>query len=424
MMNSFLQDLSQIAKTDIKAAGSGNLAPFLSLYMKVHEIKTENNITYAYGLDMMQREIVRVRLNNIEEGANDLLLTKRASNLVEARNKITALYTGHNARETLDKKKTKRKSQYLYFERAVRLQDENAFMPTYRAHWSYSMTQQEDVEMVIGHINIKYSPAKQVGDRIDKQRAHARVIEFMRYFNLDNPESNLKMIEYALSNFNKGMIREGMFTAQIIDANGVIAYFNIFQKYAEVNAIDANGQNATFLAPQEPVDSVNHYLERETGPINQFTLTKDIARVVLHVFCGFDLDYSLFASDEPAYIGRLNELRDQLANGNYRVKVFGFKIYRFGPESITHLAPKNNFDPLKQYSKPILDENKQPTGSTEPHYIPTVLILHKTVNNRRYIAYHNRIHYHVLGEGKPVPLDTFGVESDPMPIKTTQLQML
>lgn len=422
-MNNLLSDLSQIANVSNKNSNL-TLSPFMSLYMKVQEIKTENNITYAYGLDLLQREYIRVRLNNIDEGASDLVAIKRATNPVEAKNKITSLYTGHNSRETLDKKKSKRHAQYLFFERAVRLHDEQAFMPTYRAHWSFSMSQLEDVEMVIGHIHIQYRPARQIGDKTEKQRAHAQVIEFMRYFELGEPDKNLQMIEFALNNTSKEMLREGLFTAQIESNQGTIASFNIFQRYAEVSTVDAHGNDVKFLAPQEPPVSVNYFLEKENGNVNTFSMTKDIGRIVLHVFCGFNLDYNLFASNEPEYIDRLIDLKDRLLSGEFKVKVFGFKIYRFGPESITHLKPNGNFNPLKQYSKPLKSDDDQLTGQVIQLFVPTVLILHKTINNRRYIAYQNRIHYNVLGNGKPLALHEFCSDLPPMQIKTTQLIML
>lgn len=422
-MNSLLNDLSQFANKSNPNRNT-TLSPFLSLYMKVQEIKTENNVTFAYGLDLMQREHIRVRLNNIDEGANDLLAIKRATNLVEAKNKITSLYTGHNARETLDKKKSKRHAQYLFFERAVLIHDDQSFIPTYRAHWSFSMSQLEDVEMVTGHIHIQYRPARQVGEKMEKHRAHAQVIEFMRYFYLGEPDKNLQMIEFALKNTSKDMLREGLFTAHIESDQGTIASFNIFQRYAEVSTIDANGNHVKFLAPQEPPVSVNYFLEKENGVVNSYSMTKDIGRIVLHVFCGFELDYNLFASNDPEYIGRLNDLKDRLISGEYKVKVFGFKIYRFGPESITHLKPNGNFNPLKQYTKALKSNDDQSTGQVVQLYIPTVLILHKTINNRRYIAYQNRIHYNVLGDGKPLALNEFGTDLAPMQIKTTQLMML
>lgn len=422
-MSNFLNDLAKIANNRNQNTG-GNISPFVALYMKVHEIKTENNETFAYGLDMIGRTNIRVRLNNIDEGANDFIITKRAFNLIEAKSKITSLYTGHNSRESLEKKKTKRHTQYLYFERAVLLNEQQSFMPTYRAHWSYSMSQLEDVEMVIGHANIQYRPARQNGDQTEKHRAHAQIIEFMRYFTLGHADKNLKMIEFALNNNSKNMIREGLFTAQIESEQGVIASFNIFQRYAEVNTTDANNNAVTFLAPQEPPVSVNYFMEKDGGDINTYSMTKDIGRIVLHVFCGFDLDYNLFASNDPEYLGRLNDLKDQLLRGELRVKVFGFRIYRFGPESITHLKPNGNFNPLKQYSKQIQSHDGQQTGSIEQMYVPTVLILHKTINNRRYIAYQNKMHYNVIREGKPLSLSEFNENHEPIQIKTTQLMLL
>lgn len=416
-MNNFLNDLSQIAKKS-NNTNTSNVSPFISLYMKVNDIRTEHNITYAYGLDLINRNYVRVRLNSVDEGANDLIITKRASNIAQATNMIQHLYNGPKPRESLDKKKSKRHAQYLFFERAVYLDVSPDNVPTFRAHWSAAITQLEDVEMVIGHINIQHKPQRKVGDRTDKERAHAQVIEFMRPFNLGEPEKNLKMIEFALNNKSQDMLREGMFAAEILENDNCIASFNIYQRFAEMHTIDASGNSVTFLAPQDPPTSVNYFLEHDNGNISSYSMKKDIGRIVLNVFCNFDLDYSLFASSDPQYIERLQYLRDHLISGKYSVRVFGFKIFRFGPESITHLRPNGNFIPLKQYSKAI---DSQDSSNVEQLYIPTVLILHKTVNNRRYIAYHNRMHYNLIGSGKPTALNQFNEQNIPMTLKTTQL---
>lgn len=416
-MNNLLNDLAQIAKKT-NSLNYSNASSFISLYMKVYDIKTENHITYAYGLDLINRNNVRVRLNTVEEGAKDLILTKRASNIAQATNTIQHLYNGPKPRESLDKKKSKRHAQYLFFERAVYLELSENNIPTFRAHWSAAITQLEDVEMVIGHINIQHKPQRKVGDRTDKERAHAQVIEFMRTFKLGEHDKNLQMIEFALNNNSKDMLREGMFAAEIIENGNCIASFNIYQRFAEMQTVDANGDNVVFLAPQDPQTSVNYFLEYDNGNISSFTMKKDIGRIVLNVFCNFDLDYSLFATSDLQYIEKLNLLRDRLLSGECSVRVFGFKIYRFGPESITHLRPNGNFLPLKQYSKEI---DIQDSSNIEQLYIPTVLILHKTVNNRRYIAYHNRMHYNLIGSGKPCSLNQFNEQNVPMSLKTTQL---
>jgi hypothetical protein len=418
-----LNQLAQVAQTSSNQQSQPSFFNFV--YMKLNDIRSEDGITYAYGIDLIAKQHIRVRLNTIEEGAQDLLVTKRASNLSDARMKITNLYTGKKSRPTLEQKKSKQDSKYLYFERGVVIYGPENIITTYRAHWCYSMSQQEDIEVVIAHIHIGYRPQKQVGQQIINASAYAESIQFMREFSISQIDNNLKMLHFALMNATKDAMREGVFHALIKHNNNTIAEFKILQRHGYLDGTDYQGNPIKYLSPLTSEESIAYYLnKKEEGAVNSFTLSKDIGRVVLHVFCGYDLQQELFASSNEDYINRLHDLKDKLVSGEYTVTVFGSKIYRFGTESIESLIPKGAFNPLIHYSRKIgnADQNTQPFQANT--YVPTLLVLHKIQNNRRYIAYHNRLHYNVINEGKPILLSEFNSEIQPITHSVTAPMLL
>ncbi len=413
MNNSFINELKSTAQSNQNPNGVSQVR---AIYMKVDEIKAEQNDHYAYGIDLISKQNIRVRLSTIQESANDMISLGKSKNLNEAINKVTNIYTGRNARQTLQRKRDKHHTSFLFFDRCYPI--DGNFIPTFRAHWSNSMSQQQDVEMVTGMMNIQYRERRQVGNKVEKTRAWVQAIEFSKYFEIGNIETNYKMLDFALRNRNKAAIREGNFVAEIESDDGLVMSFNIFQRYAEASGTDFDGNPITYLTPQDSQTSLQHFFKEETGPANSFLVTKDVARVVLDVFCGINIDTNSFASQDPAYISKLNSLKHSLESGEYRVRVFGMRIYRFGPETLLRLAPTGSFNPIKTYSKPQLDHQNQPTGSVLQMFLPTILLLHKTQNDRRYIAFHNRIHYDIKGEGAPRELNQINGDIDGYALKT------
>lgn len=423
MSSNLLNSLTSIAK-QTSNGGNSNSLNISNIFMQVQDIYKEQNtsITYAVGMNLITGQTVQARLSTVEESANDLVLMKKEKDLPTAKQKITRLYTGQKPREDLLAKKYKRKATFLFLDRCFHI-GTNDGIEVFRSHWANTISQQSEIETVSGYVNIQYKDDTQQPN--GKIRAWANVLEFCRFFSPENKAKNLEMINYALRNVLSSkqpeMMREGRFVAQISDQNNnFIAEFNIAQAYAEKNGVDSYGQPSTYLAPLEPQESLTAFLSNDDQlSASSFSVSKDIARIVLDVYCDIPYSQANFSSQDPEYITQLNNLKDQLANNELKVKVFGSRTYRFGRESLAQLAQTGNYNPLKIYSRDILDSENMPTGMAENLYIPMILVMQIANTGRRYIVFHNRMHFNTLGDGKPKSLHELSDDLDKtQPIKT------
>lgn len=418
MTDNLMSTLTQIAKTGNN--DNSNSLNITNIYLKVIDISNDpSGLTYATGTNLVTGENIRVRLSTIDESAHDLVSMKKEASLANAKHTVTRLYAGQKPREELMAKKFKRNANFLFFDRCFFMGNVNN-IPTFRSHWANTISKQPSIETVTGYVNIQYKDESHTPN--GKIRAWANVLEFCRYFTLEDKSKNLDMVVYALRNtLNKtnNILREGRFQAEIIDGNNnTVALFNIPQKYIETNGKDSYGQSSVFLAPSEPRDSIATFLMKDSNSANSFSVSKDIARIVLSVFCDYPYQKEDFLSQDLDYLQNLENLKNQLLNGEFKVKVFGSRTYRFGRETIQDLSPRGNYNPLKIFAREIYQDNN-PTGNYENLYVPMLLVMQVAETGRRFIVFHNRINYNTLGEGKPKSLKELSDDLDTVqPLKT------
>ena len=418
-----MQSLTNIAK---QTTGSGsNVLNISNLFMQVQDIYKEQQtgVTYAIGLNIISGKTVRARLSSVEESANDLILMKKEKDLSSATQKVTRLYTGQKPREDLLAKKYKRKATFLFFDRCFSLGHDEQGFEVFRSHWANTISQQHEIETVSGYVNIQYKDDSQQPN--GKIRAWANVLEFCRFFSLEDKATNLKMLNFALRNTlaktSEPMMREGRFVAQISDQqNNLIAEFNIAQSYSEKHGTDSYGQPSTFLAPNDAQQSLTDFLSNDDQlSASSYSVSKDIARIVLNVYCDIPYSTNDFSSQDAEYITQIEALKVQLQNNELTVKVFGSRTYRFGRESLQQLAQTGNYNPLKTFSREILDSENNPTGMYESLYVPMILVMQIAATGKRYIVFHNRMHFNTLGDGQPKSLHELSDNLDKtQPIKT------
>lgn len=419
MTRNFMSSLAEIAKNGNN--DNANILNISNIFLKVTDISNDpSGVTYAKGINLITGENTKVRLSNIDESSNDLVAMKKDNNLANAKHTITRLYTGHKPREELMAKRDKRRANYLFFDRCFSLGHDNGFH-IYRSHWANTISQQETIETVTGYVNIQYKNESHLPN--GKIRAWANVLEYCRFFTLEDKAKNFDMIVFALRQTlakTNSIMREGRFLAEIVDANNnSIASFNIPQKYVETNGCDSSGKPSIYLAPTDPQHSISSFLMSDSKGANTFSVSKDIARIVLHVFCDYPYQQQDFISQDAAYVQNLEQLKTQLLNGQLKVKVFGSRIYRFGREQIPELAPKERFNPLKIFSREIYDSDNMPTGTHEQLFVPMLLAMQVAPTGRRFIVFHNRIHYDTLGLGTPKSLKELSDDLDKVqPLKT------
>lgn len=430
MSQDFMSSLTQIAKNG--NSENSNSLNISNIYLKVDNISNDQSgVTYATGINLVTGENAKVRLSSIDESATDLVAMKKETTLVNAKHTITRLYAGQKPREELIAKRDKRHANFLFFDRCFHLGEHNGY-PTYRSHWANTISQQQSIETVTGYVNIQYKDETRMPDGSPrpegKIRAWANVLEFCRFLNLEDKSKNFEMLAYALRPTltpKSNIMREGRFIAEIIDNTGKpVASFNIPQKYVQTQGNNSQGQASNFLAPSNPQDSISSFLMNDGKSANTFSVSKDIARSVLSIFCDYPYRQEDLISHEPDYIQNLELLKTQLLNGDLRVKVFGSRTYRFGRETLQSLAPQQRFNPLKIFSREAYDQNNMPTGSLESLFVPMLLVMQVAETGRRFIVFHNRIHYNTLGDGKPKSLRELSDDLDTIqPIKTRTFQI-
>lgn len=418
MSDNLMSTLTQIAKTSNN--DNSNSLNISNIYLKVLDISNdETGMTYATGTNLVTGETIRVRLSTIDESAHDLVIMKKESSLANAKHTITRLYAGHKPREELMAKRNKRNANFLFFDRCFFLGNQNN-IPTYRSHWANTISKQPSIETVTGYVNIQYKDESHIPN--GKVRAWANVLEFCRFFSIEEKSKNLDMVVYALRNTlakTNNILREGRFQAEIIDSNSnTIASFNIPQKYIETNGTDSFGQSSVFLAPSNPQDSIASFLMKDNNSANSFSVSKDIARVVLNLFCDYPYRNEDLLSQDADYLQNLENLKKELLSGELKVKVFGSRTYRFGRESLQELSPRGAYNPLKIFTRENYDDNYQ-TGTSEKLYVPMLLVMQVAETGRRFIVFHNRINYNLLGDGKPKSLKELSDNLDTVqPLKT------
>lgn len=422
MSENFMSSLAKIAKNGDNA----NSLNITNIYLQVTDISNDQSgTTYATGVNLITGENTRVRMSSIDESAHDLVAMKKESNLVNAKHTVTRLYAGQKPREELIAKRDKRRANYLFFDRCFSLGNQNGYA-TYRSHWANTISQYQSLETVTGYVNIQYKDETNVPN--GKIRAWANVLEFCRFFNIEEKAKNFEMITFALRQTlakTNNIMREGRFQAEIIDNNGnAVAAFNIPQKYVEAQGRDSQGKPSTYMAPCDPQESISTFLIDDGKGANTFSVSKDIARIVLSVYCDYPYSQQDFISQEADYIQNLESMKTRLLNGELQVKVFGSRTYRFGRERMTELAPKQRFNPLKIFSREVYGPDNLPTGEIEQLYVPMLLGMQVAETGRRFIVFHNRIHYDTLGLGKPKSLRELSDDLDKVqPLKTKSFSL-
>lgn len=425
MSQDFMSSLTQIAKNGNN--DSSNSLNISNIYLQVNDISNDQSgVTYATGLNLVTGENTRVRLSSIDESSSDLVAMKKETTLVNAKHTITRLYAGHKPREELIAKRDKRRANFLFFDRCFYLGHQNE-CATYRSHWANAISQQPSIEVVTGYVNIQYKDETRMPDGSPrpegKIRAWANVLEYCRFLTMEDKTKNFEMVAYALRqtlSSKNNIMREGRFVAEIIDASDKpVASFNIPQKYIQTEGTDSQGRASTFLAPTDPQDSITSFLMNDGKTANSFSVSKDIARIVLNIYCDYPYRQEDLISHEPEYIQSLESLKTQLLNGDLRVKIFGSRTYRFGRETLLSLAPQERFNPLKIFSRETYDSQNMPTGNLESLFVPMLLVMQVAETGRRFIVFHNRINYNTLGDGKPKSLRELSDDLDTIqPLKT------
>lgn len=418
-MNDFISKMTKVARET-----SQNTQECCFIFMKVTDIKTETSgLTLAYGRDILTHEYVSVRLSSIDETAADLKLTQKHKSLETIKKEVTSKYTGRNSRETLDKKRDKRNSAFLLFERCYPLEGQSTdrYKP-YRSHWSKTISPRNDIEFITGMANItaideRDAPAQNGYTNSGKILAKANVIQYVRYLELNQHETNLKMLTHALRNASENLLREGCVEVRLQEKDKTFASFTIKQAHILKKGINHINQPCEYTVPADVEESLAKFLAPHDR-VTQFAVSKDIGRVVLHVFCGQPIDPKLFSSQDENYMAEMRKILSGLKNGHFKAKVIGMRVLRFGSEAIQGLVPNGRFDPLLTYKRALRNEEGVPTGEHTDLYLPTVFALMFAPHGRRLIIFKERMFANGHGKGRGCDLDEIDTQINGFGFKT------
>lgn len=418
---------SNLARSFVKQNGySGNQntkSDYRRIFFKVEQILNQpNTLTTAFGYDLLTKEYIAVRLNTVEEYANDLVTNERLSK-DSALQKARHAYTGSNSREPLAAKRDKHRARFLSFDNCLLIGDING-VPLYRSHWSEMISNQENCLIFQGlsYLNVREAVRDQEGNIIRKEIAQLNTIQQIKDLELKNFTSNFKALNGALAtSFKNGMPRTGYAIFQIFDtvSQKIVAEPIIFQKFKKDVAFDPNtGIEHNINIPLDPTESINAFMNdiADTDP-NTFLVEKDFLRVIMPLFFDLQVNKDAFCQQNPEYLEALRNIYKRTHSGEITVRIISIHQVYIGAERKNHLVKNINKGVIKAYTKKIQDpETMQETIIR--HYIPTVFALHfHRDSGNPYVAY-NMLSF-ARSPIKPailleVPKDLFGFNYIPL----------
>lgn len=410
----FVKNLQKVANVGYTQSNTLNIT---NKFITINSIKKEIDFEYAYGTDILTAKPLKIRLSTIDETAADLIKMGMENNQQSAMTKVKNIYAGSKPRETLLIKNKKRKPKYIFFDRCFFIGHENG-VDIYRSHWANTIPDALSMEVITGYTNIKCFDDRKEKGRI---RAWASMIEYSRQLN-NTKETNLNIIKYALRpsmGKKNNCMREGRANIEIKSSSGIVTSFHIPQKYEKRTGIDSQNQPSEFYHPCAEDDSLKSFIEFDSTQASTQNISKDILKVVLHVFCGYNYDETKLLSPEQEYKIMLENLKNKLISGEYTVNVTSSRIHRFGSETLNELLPSGSYNPLKIFTK---TRNIEQQVELEDAFVPMVIFLQIAPTGKRSIVFYKRLNYDLKGHGEPKTLNELTSNIDNiMPISKINL---
>ena len=349
--------------------------PILSsfrLFLRVKSIAASScGHTFAYGIDLNTDEIIKVRLNTVDEGVDDLMQARQMSREL-ALKQVKSQYTGANSRDSLQTKRDKYQAVYLSFDRCIEIPSTEFGIKAYRSHWAELMSADPAAEVMfgLGHVH------RQLSDPVlQNQKPGAAWTEIVETIDVLVPQqqhSNHQSLMAALSPTDEQhRPREGYAVLQVYEQDQLQSEIKIFQHRKAVTHPDPQGQALSVLQAVSAEETLEYYFNGLVTKTNtEFNISRDIARIILNIFCGHPVSASQFSSQATDYLASLRQLYRRFKEQQLTVRLIAVRTILFGPYKIRSLLASNpQKGPLKLY------QNNQ--------FLPTILVIQRHADSGR-----------------------------------------
>lgn len=327
--------------------------------------------TFAYGIDLHTDEIIKIRLNTVDEGVDDLMRA-RQMNRELALKQVKSQYAGANSRDSLQTKRDKYQAAYLSFDRCIEIPSTEFGIKAYRSHWAELMSADPAAEVMfgLGHVH------RQLSDHLLQNQkpgaAWTEIIETIKLLVPQYHEANHQNLMSALSpRDEQHRPREGYAVLQVYEQDQLQSEIKIFQHRKAVTHPDSQGQALSILQAVSAEETLDYYFNGFVSKTNtEFNISRDIARIILNVFCGHPVSASQFSSQTTDYLASLRQLYRRFKDQQLTVRLIAVRTILFGPYKIRSLLASNpQKGPLKLY------QNNQ--------FLPTVLVIQRHADSGR-----------------------------------------
>lgn len=365
------------------------------LFIKAVRYETpENDFPFVVGARVDDpSQLVRVRLSTVEERVNDVPSLSRA--------KIEGQYVSNAKRRPSLIEKARDNAVLLSFDDARELPKSADGIPTYRAHWSNTMSKEAsaEVQMVLAHV--KLMPAMEANENGPAMKQVARV-EVVRTADTVSPDSVIPVLEQALRirddiSDPKSNARDPFVVLRVSNAENdkVMTSPRIYPARIETSKFDANfGTNRKFNVIADHQKSVEFILGNSFTASHETNRNLDVARAVINGMLKRPAP-TFYASTDPVYAGnesarekRVADLSNFYSGAYYdkvKVEVLGMEQIDFGKDSgVTYVSAKATDVSLKAYDIVVTNARG---SSMAAGFAPTAIALHRHPDGEPYAVY-------------------------------------
>lgn len=340
---------------------------------------------YVYGRNILNDEVVRVRFNNVEEGANDTAKISRIS-YADAQAKVLQQYeTSSSPRQTMEYRR-QQKCKFLSFDKAVLEDTQTHGIKSFRAHWAEGMSNDAKSEVIHGIASLRISKPDGQGR---KASGYVEILEAQQTLNINTPDLTKKALLDGLNHLDsESAERRSLLIFKVNYQGNPIVESRIFSSLQPASRSDENGNNVNFkvAAPASTTlakllhsqdDATRKYVEDKVESVPAWYA--DINRVIIHALTGAKLEK--LVTQEPEQIEQLRNLKKGIRTGELEVSLITARNIVIGNDALQGMIKRiNKPSPLTHYS--IKQSTDTGTQQTVPGYLPSSIAIQRHAESK------------------------------------------
>ena len=386
------------------------------LMVSVFNIEKEGDFVWVSGyrlggtkVQRNPRELVKVRLNTVDERVRDMKLFSNKSEF-ELRNSVKSSYeTGANKRKTLFEH-GRSQTKMLSFERVVFLETKNG-VKHYRAHWSTGMTANQNAQFIQGMAHVRIiQEDESIGRRSTCQ---VEVIEAMLMgADKSGAENNNNFIAKAFDSHDptskmETAERTGKLMVELSsDGQRNIKTIDIYSEKHEVQVTHPNTGDTVTVRRALPYEKTleayitaqdYHTMLYKADPENNYKKDRafdaDINRHILGYLLGIDArNIPIVRTDLADEV--IKPFVNKLYKKEITLNLFAVRIYQYGNRYRDNaLANSKRLGLHKNYAVALNDTGvilpyDQASGlPATPAYAPTAVVVQRYDDGTAYVVF-------------------------------------